>query len=76
MIHSMETLLAVSSTLAGNFIIVGSIANIIVVTQSERLGYPINWITHARIGIPVTIVTLLLSGLWLYLMSFIPFLAG
>ncbi|QQE12849.1 anion transporter [Planctomycetota bacterium] len=63
-------ILALSSTLAGNFIIVGSIANIIVVTQSERLGLTIDWITHARVGIPVTVITLATTGLWLYILTF------
>ncbi|WP_432797632.1 SLC13 family permease [Poriferisphaera sp. WC338] len=62
-------LLALSSTLAGNFIIVGSIANIIVVTQADRLGFTINWKQHARIGIPVTLATLTVTAGWLYLLS-------
>ncbi|WP_200761254.1 ArsB/NhaD family transporter [Poriferisphaera corsica] len=66
---SYGPLLALSSTLAGNFIIVGSIANIIVVTQAERGGIKIDWLTHARIGIPVTITTLALTGLWLALLN-------
>ena len=59
-------LLALSSTLAGNFIIVGSIANIIVVTQSERLGYRIDWKSHATFGIPITLITLAFTGGWLW----------
>ena len=58
-------LLALSSTLAGNLLIVGSIANIIVVDQAARLGLTIDWRTHARIGVPVTLVTLAIAALWL-----------
>lgn len=59
------TILALSSTLAGNMLIVGSIANIIVVDQAARLGVRIGWREHARIGVPITLVSLLLAGLWL-----------
>ncbi len=60
-------ILALSSTLAGNLIIVGSIANIIVVDQAGRLGVRISWARHARVGIPVTAVTLALAAVWLAL---------
>lgn len=57
--------LALSSTLAGNLLVVGSIANIIVIDQARRMGVPIDWHTHARIGIPVTAATLALAAVWL-----------
>ncbi len=60
-------ILALSSTLAGNLFIVGSIANIIVVEQAGRLGVPVSWRTHARIGVPVTVATLLIAAGWLWL---------
>ena len=59
--------LALSSTLAGNLIIVGSIANIIVVDQAARLGVAIDWRRHARVGVPVTVLTLALAAGWLAL---------
>lgn len=58
-------ILALSSTLAGNLLIAGSIANIIVVDQAARLGLTIDWRTHARIGVPVTLVTLAIAAAWL-----------
>src|SRR5690606_31231948 len=58
-------ILALASTLAGNLVIVGSIANIIVVDQAERLGIRITWKEHARYGVPVTLATLALAALWL-----------
>jgi Na+/H+ antiporter NhaD/arsenite permease-like protein len=61
--------LALASTLAGNLFSGGSIANIIVVTQAEALGVKITWATHARVGVPVTVVTLALAGGWLALRS-------
>jgi Na+/H+ antiporter NhaD/arsenite permease-like protein len=60
-------ILALASTLAGNLIVVGSIANIIVVDQAAAHGVPIRWRDHARIGVPVTIVTLAIAAAWLAL---------
>ena len=61
--------LALSSTLAGNLLIVGSIANIIVVDQAARLGIRIDWRTHARVGIPVTLATLAIAAVWLMVIA-------
>lgn len=60
-------ILALSSTLAGNLIIVGSIANIIVIDQAARMNIRISWWQHAKVGIPVTIITLSIAGVWLAL---------
>jgi len=66
--HPMAgTLLALVSTLAGNLLIVGSIANIIVVDAAERRGLRIDWRRHARVGVPVTLATLAISGAYLWL---------
>jgi Na+/H+ antiporter NhaD/arsenite permease-like protein len=62
------SILALASTFAGNLIIVGSIANLIVLDQAERLdsGLRITWLEHAKVGVPVTLVTLALAGGWLW----------
>lgn len=57
-------LLALVSTLAGNLLIVGSIANIIVVDCAARRGIRIDWRAHARVGVPVTLATLALAAAW------------
>ncbi|OIR03548.1 inner membrane protein YbiR [mine drainage metagenome] len=59
--------LALVSTLAGNLLIVGSVANIIVVDAAARRGIAIGWREHARIGIPVTLVTLAIVAAYLAL---------
>ena len=58
--------LALVSTLAGNLLIVGSIANIIVVDAAARRGIRIDWRRHARVGVPVTLATLAIcaASLW------------
>ena len=59
-------LLALTSTLAGNLLIVGSIANIIVVEEARRRGVEMTWQAHARTGIPVTLATLAIAAAWLW----------
>ncbi len=59
--------LALASTFAGNLLIVGSIANIIVVEQARAQGVTIDWRAHARSGIPVTLTTLAVAAVWLWL---------
>jgi Na+/H+ antiporter NhaD/arsenite permease-like protein len=57
-------MLALVSTLAGNFFIVGSIANIIVVDAARRRGVAIDWRSHARAGVPVTLISLAVTAGW------------
>jgi Na+/H+ antiporter NhaD/arsenite permease-like protein len=62
--HIAWLLLAMASTLAGNLTITGSIANIIVVERSKgevHIGF---W-DYFRVGLPLTIVTLLFGWVWL-----------
>ena len=49
--------LAMSSTLAGNLTVLGSVANLIVVERARREANISFW-EYARVGIPVTVVTL------------------
>jgi Na+/H+ antiporter NhaD/arsenite permease-like protein len=57
--------LALASTMAGNLLIVGSIANIIVVDAARRCGVIIDWKRHARVGVPVTLASLAVTAAWL-----------
>jgi Na+/H+ antiporter NhaD/arsenite permease-like protein len=50
--------LALVTTLAGNLLLVGSIANLIVVDIARKSGIAIDWRQHAKVGVPVTILTL------------------
>jgi len=61
--------LAMASTLAGNLTILGSVANLIVVESAREAGIRIGFAEYCRVGVPLTLVTLLLG--WLVL-SFIP----
>jgi Na+/H+ antiporter NhaD/arsenite permease-like protein len=59
--------LAMSSTLAGNLTITGSVANIIVVERAAADGVAVTYREYARIGVPLTIGTLIAGSLWLWL---------
>jgi Na+/H+ antiporter NhaD/arsenite permease-like protein len=57
--------LAMASTLAGNLTILGSIANLIVVEGARRRGVTIRFWDYARVGIPLSCLTLALGAWWL-----------
>ncbi|MFO7483654.1 anion transporter [Oceanibaculum nanhaiense] len=69
-----ETLygLAILSTLAGNLLIVGSLANIITVERAKSAGVRLGFIEHARCGVPMTLLSLAGAGLWLWLSGLMP----
>jgi len=62
----MESLYAMAalSTLAGNLLIVGSLANIIVVERAKQAGVELGLVEHARCGVPITLVSLALTVIW------------
>jgi len=57
--------LALSSTFAGNLIIIGSIANLIVIEQARKFNIEISFKEHAKAGIPITLFSLLVLVLLL-----------
>jgi Na+/H+ antiporter NhaD/arsenite permease-like protein len=57
--------LAMSSTLAGNLTILGSIANLIVVEGARRRGVVIGFWDYATAGVPITLTTLAFGIWWL-----------
>jgi Na+/H+ antiporter NhaD/arsenite permease-like protein len=65
--HSSWIVLAMASTLAGNLTITGSVANIIVVEGAAAGGVHIGFREYARVGIPVTVSTLAIGSIWLWL---------
>lgn len=58
-------LLALISTWAGNLTLVGSIANLIVAEGAKQFGVKISLWTYCRVGIPLTIATVIFGTLWL-----------
>jgi Na+/H+ antiporter NhaD/arsenite permease-like protein len=59
--------IAMASTLAGNFTILGSIANLIVVQKAASRGIVIGFWDYFKVGAPLTIITLVIGTLWLWL---------
>ena len=58
--------MALAAGMASNLIIIGSIANIIVVEAAARHGITISFREHARTGVPVTLLSLLIAAGWLW----------
>ena len=56
---------AMASTLAGNFTLLGSIANLIVAEKAQRRGVMIGFRDYLRVGAPVTLLTLAIGTWWL-----------
>jgi Na+/H+ antiporter NhaD/arsenite permease-like protein len=61
------TLLALASTFAGNLLLVGSIANLIVADLAAKAGVPLGWREHAATGVPVTLLSLAVLWCWVWL---------
>ena len=60
-------IVAMAGTFAGNLITIGSIANLIVIESALPYGISIGFREHARVGIPVTVLSLLVLLGWVAL---------
>jgi len=67
--HTGWLALAMASTLAGNLTITGSVANIIVVERAGAEGIRVSFREYFRLGLPVTIATLVVGSAWLWLIQ-------
>ena len=54
-----------SSTLAGNLTLLGSIANLIVLEGARRQGEAFSFLAYFKVGFPVTILTMAVGIWWL-----------
>jgi Na+/H+ antiporter NhaD/arsenite permease-like protein len=59
--------LAMSSTLAGNLTVLGSVANLIVVENARRAGAELGFREYLKVGVPLTLLTTLVGVAWLSL---------
>ncbi|MBV8609020.1 MAG: anion transporter, partial [Singulisphaera sp.] len=57
--------LAMSSTLAGNLTVLGSVANLIVVEGARREGTELGFFEYLKVGVPLTLLTTLAGVAWL-----------
>ena len=65
--HTAWLTVAMASTLAGNFTVLGSMANLIVVQRAAVSGVEIGFWDYFKVGAPLTLLTLLIGTLWLWL---------
>lgn len=65
--------LAVLTTLAGNFLLPGSLANIIVAERAAASGVRLGFAEHARCGVPMTLLSMAVAALWLWGRGWMPF---
>ncbi|ESW95016.1 citrate transporter [Mesorhizobium sp. LSJC268A00] len=56
---------AMSSTLAGNFTLLGSVANLIVAEQARAAGTQLSFSAFFKVGLPLTLLTLAVGTAWL-----------
>ncbi len=57
--------IAMASTLAGNFTVVGSVANLIVVQRAQGAGITVGFWAYFKVGAPLTLLTILFGVYWL-----------
>jgi Na+/H+ antiporter NhaD/arsenite permease-like protein len=57
--------LSMSSTLAGNLTVLGSVANLIVVENARRAGTELSFAEYLKVGVPLTVLTTLVGVAWL-----------
>jgi Na+/H+ antiporter NhaD/arsenite permease-like protein len=62
-------ILALANSFGGSLLIIGSVANIIVVQQARDLGIKISFWDFTRLGLPVTLAALAGLLAWVKLMS-------
>jgi Na+/H+ antiporter NhaD/arsenite permease-like protein len=65
--------LAILSTLAGNLLLIGSIANLIVAERANAAGVTLGFAEHAKAGIPITLLSTAVAALWLWTLGLLPF---
>jgi Na+/H+ antiporter NhaD/arsenite permease-like protein len=65
--HTAWLTVAMASTLGGNFTILGSIANLIVVQRAAASRVEISFWDYFRVGAPLTVISLAIGTLWLWL---------
>jgi Na+/H+ antiporter NhaD/arsenite permease-like protein len=66
--------LALLSTLAGNLLLSGSLTNLLIAEQADRMGAPLSFRDHAWAGIPIALFSLAFATFWLWLLGILPLL--
>ncbi|HEX7390902.1 MAG TPA: SLC13 family permease, partial [Acidiphilium sp.] len=58
-------LVAMAATFAGNFTLLGSVANLIVAERARARGVALGFGDFLRAGVPITLISLIFGTLWL-----------
>ena len=66
--HQDLMALAAGSTIAGNLFILGAASNVIIIQSAERSGETLTFLEFARVGVPLTLLNLLVY--WLALVIY------
>ncbi len=64
--------LAMLSTLAGNLLLIGSMANLIVAERAQAAGVTLGFVEHARCGVPMTLLSFAAAVAWLWAAGLMP----
>jgi len=62
--------LSLGACLGGNATYIGSAPNIIAMGILDRAGYRLKFSEFSRVGVPITIVTVLVPMLWIFVRYF------
>jgi len=62
--------LAVGSTIAGNLTILGAASNVIIIQNAENLSETLTFYEFAKVGVPLTVLQLVVYWVWLVLLPF------
>jgi Na+/H+ antiporter NhaD/arsenite permease-like protein len=65
--------LAMASTYAGNFTLLGSIANLIVAESAKKHGVHLGFFQFLKVGVPLTILTILMGAAWIEILYHLTF---
>jgi Na+/H+ antiporter NhaD/arsenite permease-like protein len=63
--HHAWLVVAMTATLAGNFTLVGSVANLIVAQRAKARGVELDFRSYFLIGAPLTVITIVAGLFWL-----------
>lgn len=69
--QSQYALLAASSTIAGNLMILGAASNVIIIQRAEKSGETISFMEFFRIGLPLTLINAAVYLIFHYISVFI-----
>lgn len=62
--------LAAGSTIAGNLTILGAASNVIIIQNAEKQGETLTFFEFAKVGVPLTVLQLVVYWVWLVLLPF------